>query len=307
MRVVVTGAAGQLGRDLTDVLGGRVPVGGRALPAAVTGLVTAAEVVATDLPDLDIVDRAAVRGFLADARPDVVVHGAAWTAVDACEADPDRAFAVNALATRHVVEAATAVGAHVVYVSTDYVFDGAKAEPYVEWDPPSPVSVYGRSKRGGELEVPPGHTVVRTAWVSGAHGANMVKTVLRLRGQPGELRFVDDQHGSPTFTADLAVAIGRLVADRRPGCFHLTNAGATTWYGFARAVLAAAGDDPDRVRPIATAELDPPRPAPRPANSVLDNTAWRLSGLPPMPAWEDGLSRLVRALAPAMAQGEDAR
>lgn len=303
MRIVVTGAAGQLGRDLTDVLGGRVPVGGRPDAFADTALGGPAEVVGTDLPDLDITDRSAVLAFVADARPDVVVHGAAWTAVDACEADPDRAFAVNALATRHVIEAAGEVGAHVVYVSTDYVFDGTQPDPYVEWDRPSPVSVYGRSKYGGELEVGPRHAVVRTSWVSGAHGANMVKTVLRLAGQPGPLRFVDDQRGSPTFTADLAVAIARLAADRRPGRFHLTNTGATSWYGFARAVLAASGGDPDRVEPIATADLDPPRPAPRPANSVLDNAAWRLSGLPAMPAWEDALERLVAALVAPDAGG----
>lgn len=299
MRFVVTGAAGQLGRDLTDVLGGRVPVGGRADALAGTGLARPAEVVGTDLPDVDLTDRAAVAALLQEVRPDAVVHGAAWTAVDACESDPDRAFAVNALATRHVVEAADRVGAHVVYVSTDYVFDGTKDDPYVEWDPPAPASVYGRSKRGGELEVGRGHAIARTAWVSGAHGANMTKTVLRLAAQPGELRFVDDQRGSPTFTADLAVAVARLAVDRRPGIFHLTNGGATTWHGFARAVLAAAGEDPDRVRPIASGDLDPPRPAPRPANSVLDNAAWRLSGLPPLPEWEDGLRRLVAALKAA--------
>ena len=128
----------------------------------------------------------------------------------------------------------------------------------------------------------PSATVVRTAWVSGAHGANMVKTVLRLAAADpdGPLRFVDDQHGCPTFTADLARAVVRLALDRRPGTFHVTNQGETTWFGFARATLAAAGLDPDRVEPIATADLDPPRPAPRPANSRLDNAALRLSGLP---------------------------
>ena len=166
----------------------------------------------------------------------------------------------------------------------------------------SPQSVYGRSKLGGETEVHavagPAATVVRTAWVSGAHGANMVKTVLRLaRSTPGgTLRFVDDQHGCPTFTADLARALVRLALDRRPGTFHVTNQGETTWFGFARATLAAAGLDPERVEPIATTDLDPPRPAPRPANSRLDNAALRLSGLPLLPAWTDALGRLVSAL-----------
>jgi dTDP-4-dehydrorhamnose reductase len=187
------------------------------------------------------------------------------------------------------------VGAHVVQVSTDYVFDGTKPTPYVEWDPTHPMSAYGRSKRGGELEVDPASTIVRTAWVCGAHGGNMVKTVLRLADRP-ELAFVDDQRGSPTFTADLAQAIRRLAVARLPGTFHVTNQGETTWYGFVRDILEASGHDPGKVRPITTAELDPPRPAPRPANSVLDNAALRLGGLPLLPHYRDALGRLLREL-----------
>jgi dTDP-4-dehydrorhamnose reductase len=133
-------------------------------------------------------------------------------------------------------------------------------------------------------------------WVCGAHGANIVKTALRLAEGQGILRFVDDQRGSPTFTADLAPAIVTLGTDRRRGIFHVTNGGATTWWGLVRAVLAAAGSDPERVLPIATTDLDPPLVAPRPANSVLDNMALRLSGLPALPEWQDGLVRLVNAL-----------
>jgi dTDP-4-dehydrorhamnose reductase len=229
-------------------------------------------------------------------RPELVLHGGALTAVDRCETEVDLAFAVNAIGTRNVAEAAALVGAHVVYVSTDYVFDGTGDRPYREWDAPCPTSVYGASKLAGERECRPGSTIVRTSWVSGAHGANMVVTALRLAGGEGELRFVDDQHGSPTFTADLAPAIVTLGLDRRPGIFHVTNRGATTWWGFVRAVLAQAGADPERVLPISTADLDPPRPAPRPANSVLDNMALRLSGLPALPTWEDALARLVPAL-----------
>jgi dTDP-4-dehydrorhamnose reductase len=188
------------------------------------------------------------------------------------------------------------VGAHLLYVSTDYIFDGTSDRPYREWDAPNPQSVYGASKLAGERECRPGSTIVRTSWVCGAHGANMVKTALRLADGDGELRFVDDQHGSPTFTADLAPAIVTLGLDRRPGTFHVTNGGATTWWGFVRAVLTAAGADPGRVHAIATADLQPPRPAPRPANSVLDNLALRLGGLPALPDWQDGLSRLVAAL-----------
>jgi dTDP-4-dehydrorhamnose reductase len=299
VRVLVTGADGQLGRDLLDALAGRVPVGGRrcsllAPEGPLSGLDY--EVLATDIGNMRVDDRDAVQSTFRSFRPDVVLHGGALTAVDACETEVDLAYAVNAVGTRHVAEAAAAVGAHLLYVSTDYVFDGTSGRPYREWDAPNPQSVYGASKLAGETECPPGSTIVRTSWVCGAHGANMVKTALRLADGTGTLRFVDDQHGSPTFTADLAAAIVTLGTDKRPGTFHVTNGGATTWWGFVRAVLEAAGADPLRVEAISTAELDPPRPAPRPANSVLDNMALRLSGLPALPDWRDGLVRLVDAL-----------
>jgi dTDP-4-dehydrorhamnose reductase len=225
-----------------------------------------------------------------------MVHAAAWTAVDACEDNPDRAFAVNALGTRHVAEAARRWGAHLVYISTDYVFDGTSVRPYTEWDGPNPLSVYGRSKRGGELEVGPDATIVRTSWVNGARGANMVKTVLTLAAKPGPLRFVADQRGCPTFCGDLAGVVAVLATERIPGIFHVTNQGVTTWYEFARAVLTAVGADPGRVEPIATAALDPPRRAPRPPNSALDNVVLRLSGRPLLPPWEDALERLLPVL-----------
>ncbi len=298
MNVLVTGAGGQLGRDLVDAFGGTVPAGGRRCSLyGPDGPGRTGDVVGLDHAALPVDDRGAVLAAVDGLRPDVVVHAGAWTAVDACEADPDRAFAVNALGTRHVAEAAERSGAHLVYVSTDYVFDGRSPRPYIEWDETNPLSVYGRSKLGGERECPPGSTIVRTSWVCGAHGANMVKTALRLAGGDGPLRFVDDQHGSPTFTADLAAAVVTLATDRRPGVHHVTNQGATTWFGFVRAVLAAAGHDGSRVEPIATADLAPPRPAPRPANSVLDNAALRLGALPLLAPWEDGLDRLVKALA----------
>jgi dTDP-4-dehydrorhamnose reductase len=193
------------------------------------------------------------------------------------------------------MDGARRTGAHVLHVSTDYVFDGTKLDPYVEWDATNPQSVYGSSKLGGETEVDPGHTIVRTAWVCGEHGGNMVKTVLGLADRP-ELAFVDDQRGSPSFTADLAVAIRRLAVERRPGTFHVTNQGQVSWYEFVRDILEAAGHDPGKVRPIKTDELDPPRPAPRPANSVLDNAALRLSDLPLLPHYRDSLATLVGRL-----------
>ena len=277
MLVLITGAGGQVGRELVDVFADH-------------------EVVAVDHHRLDVSDRDAVLGLVTTVRPDAIVNSAAWTAVDANEGDPDRAWAVNALAVRHLAEGARQVGARICQLSTDYVFDGTRPEPYVEWDPTNPVSMYGRSKLGGELELGPEHTIVRTSWVCGFHGANMVKTILRLAGQHDTLSFVDDQRGHPTFADDLAVVVRRLVVERRSGVYHVTNQGAVSWYEFAREVLAAAGGDPDRVHPIATAELDPPRPAPRPANSVLDNAALRLGGLPLAPDFREPLARLVPRL-----------
>jgi dTDP-4-dehydrorhamnose reductase len=284
MHVLITGAGGQLGRDLIAALGERP---GRTA------------VVATNRSQLDVADRDAVLQAMTTTRPSWVDHAAAWTAVDACEDDPDRAFRVNALGTRHVAEGAALVDAHLVYVSTDYVFDGAATGGYREWDPTNPVSVYGRSKLGGEREVQtlrPDATIVRTSWLCGAHGANMAKTVLRLADQSPTLRFVDDQRGCPTFTEDLAPMILRLGGARLPGVFHVTNQGETTWYQFARDVLTAAGRDAGRVEPIATADLVPPRAARRPANSVLDNAAVRYLGLPLLDDHHVPLERLVKAL-----------
>ncbi len=283
MKVLVTGANGQLGTDLQTVF---------AAPGHHV-------VLATGSSTMDVAEREQVLGVVGTFAPDLIIHAAAWTAVDACESDPDRAWKVNALGSRHVAEAARAVGAHLLAVSTDYVFDGTSPAPYCEWDVPNPQSVYGRSKLAGELEVLegcPGASVVRTAWVCGAHGSNMVKTVLRLAAEHDRLRFVDDQRGCPTFTDDLASMIYRLAVARLPGRFHVTNQGPTTWFGFAQDVLRAAGRDPGMVDPIATDDLTPPRPAPRPANSVLDNAALRLSGIPLLADYHEPLERTVRAL-----------
>ncbi|HLH46474.1 MAG TPA: dTDP-4-dehydrorhamnose reductase [Acidimicrobiales bacterium] len=282
MRVLVTGAGGQLGAELVTAF---------SRPHH--------DLVAARHADLDVTHRDAVAGAIGALAPDLVVHAAAWTAVDACESDPDRAWLVNALGCRHVAEAARRAGAHLVAVSTDYVFDGSKEGPYTEWDRPAPGCVYGRTKAAGEREVLEGHpgsAVIRTSWLSGAGGANIVRTVLRLADAPGPLAFVDDQRGCPTFAEDLAAKIYDLAVGRRPGIFHVTNQGATTWYGFARDILAAAGHDPERVRPIRSDELDPPRRAPRPANSVLDNTVLRLAGEPLLPDYHEPLARLVRRL-----------
>jgi len=282
MRALVTGAGGQVGRELVELLHGRDRRDD--------------VIVAADHAALDLADRDAVLGGIGGLEPDVVFHVGAFTAVDRCQSEPDVAYAVNAMGTRHVAEACRRFGAHLVYVSTDYVFDGTKTEPYHEWDTPNPQSVYGRSKLGGELACGPDATIVRTSWVCGRYGPNMVRTVLRAAANPGPLRFVADQVGHPTFADDLAAMLLRLGIERRPGLFHVTNQGAVSWFAFVQAILAAAGEDPARVLPITTAELDPPRPAPRPANSVLDNAALRLSGIAPLDDFRVPLARLVAHL-----------
>ncbi|MEY2419709.1 MAG: dTDP-4-dehydrorhamnose reductase [Actinomycetota bacterium] len=278
MRVLVTGAGGQLGHDLVSEFSGDARY----------------DVVGTTHASMDLADRDSVLATIGGFEPDVVIHGGAWTAVDACEGDPDHAFAVNGFGTRNVAEAARRVGAHVVYVSTDYVFDGAKDGPYREWDPTQPTSVYGASKLAGEREIDPGSAIVRTSWVCGVHGNNFVKTMLRLANERDTWGVVDDQRGCPSFTADLAVAIKQLAVGRLPGVFHLSNQGETTWYGFARAILEAAGHDSSRITPITTAEY--PTPAARPANSVLDNFAWRAAGFAPLDEWHVPLARMVKAI-----------
>lgn len=284
MKSLVTGAQGQLGRDLVA----HCEASGD-------------DVVGVDIADFDITDRDAVHAAVLEAAPDVVYHCAAYTAVDDCETNQELAYSVNAMACRHIAEAAGRVGAHIVAVSTDYVFDGTKPTPYVEWDQPNPASVYGKSKLGGEQELralAPTAAIARTAWVCGFHGGNMVKTVLRLYDEdPGRtFTFVADQHGCPTFTSDLAPAMRRLAAARVPGLFHVTNQGPTTWYEFVQAVVVAAGGSADQVRPITTADLQPPRPAPRPANSVLDHLGLRLAGQPLLAHWSEPLERLVKEL-----------
>ncbi len=283
MRVLVTGASGLVGRELVELLRG----------APQNALL------ALDHSELDIADRERVLQVTGDWEPEVIINAAAYTAVDACEDNVDQAFAVNALGPRNLAEGARLVGSHLLHISTDYVFDGTSVLPYLEWDAPNPMSVYGRSKLAGEREVLsllPGAAVVRSSWICGRFGHNMVKTILRLAGSDAPLRFVDDQRGCPTFAGDLAGMVVQLAVARMPGVFHVTNQGPTSWYGFAREVVAAAGHDMGRVVPIKTAELDPPRPAPRPANSVLDNGALRLLGIPLLADYHEPLERTVKYL-----------
>jgi dTDP-4-dehydrorhamnose reductase len=280
VKILVTGAAGQLGRELIDVATG-----------------AGHDVFAASRAELDVTKPEVVRAVVLREQPAVIVHAAAWTAVDACESDREKAMLHNGAATRFVVDAAREVGARVIYISTDYVFDGTKPTPYVEADVPNPQSVYGVSKLAGEQAVDTSiDTVVRISWVCGFHGANMVKTILRIAAQQDTLTFVDDQVGCPTFADDAAAMITRLATEARPGIWHVTNQGAVSWYEFTREVLRAAGHDPARVKPVRTRDLVPARPAPRPANSVLDNAALRTAGISLLDDFRVPLARLVSRL-----------
>jgi dTDP-4-dehydrorhamnose reductase len=282
VRVLVTGAGGQVGRELAELC---VRAGD--------------SVTAADRSVLDITDRDRVLQVVTAVRPDVVVNCAAWTAVDACEGDPDRAMRANGFAVRWLAEACARAGSHLVQLSTDYVFDGTLDRPYHEHDLPAPRSAYGVSKLAGEREalaLGSAATVVRTSWVCGEHGANMVKTIMRLAQSQPTLSFVSDQVGHPTFTADLAPVLRRLALDRLSGVVHVTNEVACSWYRFACEVVQAMGLDPDMVRPVTTADLQPQRPAPRPANSVLDNSGLRAAGYAPLRDHREPLADLVRTL-----------
>ncbi|HQV56822.1 MAG TPA: dTDP-4-dehydrorhamnose reductase [Ilumatobacteraceae bacterium] len=281
-RVLVTGAAGQVGREVVDHWAAQGD-----------------EVIGVGRGQVDVTDRDSVLGAVTSTDPDVIVHCAAWTAVDDCEADERKAMLTNALPVRWLTDAAQRSGAFLITLSTDYVFDGTLDRAYHEWDTPNPASVYGRSKLAGEHEAAslgPQAAIVRTSWVCGFHGTNMVKTILRLADQHPALSFVDDQRGHPTFAADLAIQLRRISAQRLGGVIHATNQGAATWYEFARAVVAAAGKDPAMVRPISTAELQPRRPAPRPANSVLENAVLAAAGVALMSDFHQPLTDLVQRL-----------
>ena len=280
MKLLITGAAGQLGTDLV-------------LSAQKSGH----QVIATIHADLDITDKSQVDRVVGEAKADAIIHAAAWTAVDACESDPQRAMSVNRDGTTNIVLAARKSGSRVIYISTDYVFDGTKPTPYIESDLPNPQSVYGASKLAGEQQLDlTTDQIVRISWVCGEHGANMVKTILRLAATNPTLTFVDDQIGSPTFTSDAAPMIIEMATAGLAGIWHVTNQGSTSWFGFARDVLTCAGLDADRVIATTTKLLQPARPAKRPTNSVLENAQMRKANLALLDDYHIPLQRLVDVL-----------
>jgi len=270
MRLLVTGAAGMLGQDVSAA-------------AADAGH----DVTPLSRRDLDIADSAAVAAALRAARPDAVVNCAAWTDVDGAEADERMATAVNGAGAGNVAAAAAGVGAFVVHVSSDYVFDGAATDPYVESSATAPLGAYGRSKLAGELAVAraaaDGHAIVRSSWLFGAHGTNFVATMLRLARERDALSVVDDQVGCPTFTGHLAPALVAIAQRRLGGIRHVAGAGSCSWHDLAAATFAATGADVELTRGR-TADLG--RPAPRPAYSVLRSER---PGTPALPPWREGL------------------
>ena len=301
MRWLVTGAQGQVGQDVTARLRSDRDVTARLrsdldVPAGSAAAAAPEEVRALGRGDLDITDALAVDAAVAGFAPDVVVNLAAYTAVDAAETDEAAAYAANTVGPAVLAATLARRGGRLIHLSTDYVFDGAANDPYPAGAPTAPQSVYGRTKLGGEEAVrallPDAGHVVRTAWVYGAGGGNFVTTMVRLERERDTVDVVDDQHGSPTWSADLAAGIVELgrAGGRVPGGIrHCTNAGVTTWFGLARAVFEELGADPGRVHQTRSAAFV--RPAPRPAYSVLGSTEWVGAGLTLLPDWRSALRR----------------
>lgn len=276
MRILVTGAAGMLGSDLIPYL--------RTRGHEVTGV---------DL-EVDIRARGPIDARVSEIAPEAIIHAAAWTDVDGAEANETAAAAVNADGARNVARAAARAGATLVYLSTDYVFNGTSDRDYTEDDPAAPIGAYGRTKRAGEVasleEHPVGTRIARTAWLYGAHGSNFVDTMLRLGRERDVVQVVADQYGSPTWTRDLAPALEALIG-LPPGVYHTTGGGSVTWAGFAEAIFADAGID-CRVEHVTTAEFG--RPAPRPARSVLAVTR---PGAPRLRSWREALRTYLEETA----------
>ncbi|PYE50590.1 dTDP-4-dehydrorhamnose reductase [Paenibacillus barcinonensis] len=284
-RIMVTGAAGQLGYDVVNML----EAAGH-------------DVLGCDRDQMDITDQRQCLKQVEEYQPDIIIHCAAYTAVDQAESDVDTAFTINAAGTRNMTVAAEKVKAKLVYISTDYVFDGTSATPYQEHDATNPQSVYGKSKLAGELLVQSLSTrwfILRTSWVFGSHGRNFVSTMLELLEKRPELQVVHDQKGSPTYTVDLARLISELALTEQYGIYHVSNAGSCTWFEFAQAIAEEANrqrviETSARILPCTTAQF--PRPAPRPAYSVMDHQGIRINGLRPMRHWREALIAYLKEL-----------
>ena len=275
MTVLVTGAAGRLGR------------------AVVAGFADRGDVVALDRAALDVADCHAVHEVVLAYRPEVIVNCSAWTDVDGCEGDPDRARRTNAEAVGHLGEAANRVGAHLVHVSTDFVFDGRADTPYPEGHSTGPLSIYGSTKLAGEEAAGPLATVMRTSWLQPADAPGMVERVLAALTGDDLVPLSDQRWACPTFVADLVPVLAHLADERVAGVVHVTNAGATSWFQFARHVATLAGQDPDRIVACPDPGLDGSLPACRPAYSALDNCVLRSLGHPEFRDHRDAVAEAV--------------
>lgn len=283
MNVLVTGAAGQLGMDVVSIF-----------------REAGHSVIACDRNTLDITDQASCLRIINEYKPEVVIHCAAYTAVDKAEHDVDEAYRINAAGTRNMVVASERFKAKFCYISTDYVFDGFSERAYHEYDNTNPLTIYGKSKRAGEnlvQSLSSSYFVVRTSWVYGIHGNNFVKTMLRLGTDMSELKVVNDQKGSPTYTFDLAKFLLELVQTEKYGVYHASNTGTCTWYEFANSIFTEAESlsgtkYPVKVYPCTTEEF--PLPAPRPKNSVMDHLSIRTNGLTDLRPWMEGLREFLK-------------
>ncbi|MFC5700849.1 dTDP-4-dehydrorhamnose reductase [Cohnella faecalis] len=278
MKVVVTGGSGQLGKEVMLVLQGKH------------------EVYGLGRQELNVADPQQCKEVLDRIRPQAIIHCAAYTAVDKAETDSEQAYLVNATGTKHIAAAAESIGAKLCYISTDYVFDGEGTAPYRVSAPTQPRSVYGQSKLLGEHYARKLCTkafVVRTSWVYGLHGANFVKTMLKLGQEKDSLKVVNDQIGSPTYTRDLAMFLLELIESDRYGVYHASNSGSCSWYEFASAIFEEAGINV-QVEPCSTAEF--PRPAPRPKYSVMDLSDLGSNGFQPMRPWREALRCFLQSL-----------
>lgn len=272
MKIFIAGVKGQLGYEIYHLLKDKETV------------------IGVDIEDLDITDAFSVHRIIATEKPDVVINCAAYTNVDGCEERLDLAFKVNAVGAQNLASACLENNSKIVHISTDFVFDGKKQEPYIEFDEVNPLSVYGKSKYCGEKlvrEICPRHFIVRTAWLYGINGNNFVKTVLRLAKEKDKLTIVNDQHGTPTYTKDLAVSIYNLIQTTNYGIYHISNRGECTWYDFTKKIFELAGINNVIVHPITTEELG--RPAPRPKYSVLRNFMLECTIGDSMRDWEEAL------------------
>jgi dTDP-4-dehydrorhamnose reductase len=278
MKVLVTGANGQLGKDVVGLFKQHY------------------EVVGVGRNELDITNLENCLHLIPDVRPNVIIHCAAYTAVDLAETEEDQAYSVNAFGTRNIAIAAQQIGSKVCYISSDYVFDGNSTNPYKEYDNTNPTGVYGKSKRAGEIMIQTlssKYFIVRTSWVYGLHGNNFVKTMLKLSKDRDQLKVVQDQIGSPTFTEDLAAFLLQLVVTEQYGIYHASNSGNCSWYEFAKAIFEVS-HIPVTVLPCTTDEF--PRPALRPKYSVMDHLSIRSNGFDDLRPWQDGLSDFLKKL-----------